>query len=287
VEEGADYSIDVLLQRLSLDNDVPWDIKEASYRALQGGSIGALFGGIHIPSIIASNTKNTYLPAFGGEASQEDTATTYLNQWPSLEKSGDKGYTGNGYGTEHSDGSIAAGTGTVALGKKITDNWYGIDTEGDPTHEGAGENLKSPNTFNQFNTYGDALRENLGPAYQSHKAEYDDILNQAKEHGVEITFRKGTLAYEPSLTAGRPGRLILDPDASVGALRHEFKHLLDDAAMGHPGFQIMADRDAFWELERRGYMEELNLARQLKDTKAEELILHEMQERMKEIFGRE
>jgi hypothetical protein len=56
VEEGADYSIDVLLQRLILDNDVPWDIKEASYRALQGGSISALFGGVHIPSIIASNT---------------------------------------------------------------------------------------------------------------------------------------------------------------------------------------------------------------------------------------
>jgi hypothetical protein len=153
--------------------------------------------------------------------------------------------------------------------------------------EGAGKSLKSPDSLNQFNTYGDALRENLGPAYQSHKAEYDDILNQAKEYGVEVTFRKGTLAYEPSLTAGKPGRLILDPDASIGALRHEFKHLLDDATMGHPGFQIMANRDAFWELERRGYMEELNLARQIKDTKAEQLILQEMQERMNEIFGGE
>ena len=153
--------------------------------------------------------------------------------------------------------------------------------------EGAGESLKAADSFYQFNTYGDALRESLGPAYQSHKAEYDDILRQAKEYGVEVTFRKGILAYEPSLTAGKPGRLILDPDASIGALRHEFKHLLDDADMGHPGFQIMANRDQFWEIERRGYMEELGLARQIKDARAEKLILQEMQERKKEIFGGE
>ena len=142
-------------------------------------------------------------------------------------------------------------------------------------------------TPKQLNTYGDALRERLGPAYKSHKNEYDSILRQAEEYGVAVVFREGTLAYEPSLNAGKPGRFIIDPEVSIGALRHEFKHLLDDAERGYLGFRLMADSNIFWELEYRGYMEELQLAREIGDSKAEKLILEEMQARKKEIFGGE
>jgi WXG100 family type VII secretion target len=135
-----------------------------------------------------------------------------------------------------------------------------------------------------LNTYGDALREVLGPGRLSHSDEWASTLTRAQEMGVEVATREGVLAYEPAF--GKPGRLLLDPDASIGALRHEFRHALDDAAMGHPGFRIMADSDAFWRLEYRGYMEEIRLAREIQAYDAARSIVKEMRARRLEILGR-
>ena len=85
---------------------------------------------------------------------------------------------------------------------------------------------------------------------------------------------------------GRPGKLIIDPEASIGALRHEYRHMLDDFELQHPGMRIIADGDKFWELEFRGYMEELNLARSIKDYEAGSFIISEMRQRRLEILGR-
>ena len=43
-ENVAQYGVDVVLQRLILNNDVPFDIKEAINQGLQGGFMGGLFG---------------------------------------------------------------------------------------------------------------------------------------------------------------------------------------------------------------------------------------------------
>lgn len=85
---------------------------------------------------------------------------------------------------------------------------------------------------------------------------------------------------------GRPGRLIIDPEASIGALRHEYRHMLDDFELQHPGMRIIADSDKFWKIEFRGYMEELNLARNIKDYDACSFIISEMRQRRLEILGR-
>ena len=138
----------------------------------------------------------------------------------------------------------------------------------------------------RLNTYGDAIRNRLGPASKSHPEELDSILNHAKELNVRVEFRPGTLAYEPSLSSGKPGRLILDPEASIGAVRHEYRHMLDDMEMGYPGFKLIADSEAFWKLEFRGYMEEIRIARQLRDYDAGRFILQEMRARRMEILGR-
>ena len=138
----------------------------------------------------------------------------------------------------------------------------------------------------RLNTYGDAIRNRLGPASKSHPEELDSILNHAKELNVRVEFRPGTLAYEPSLSSGKPGRLILDPEASIGAVRHEYRHMLDDMEMRYPGFKLIADSEAFWKLEFRGYMEEIRIARQLRDYDAGRFILQEMRARRMEILGR-
>jgi hypothetical protein len=60
-------------------------------------------------------------------------------------------------------------------------------------------------------------------------------MAKAKDMGVSVVSRPGTMAFEPAF--GQPGRLLLYPDASIGALRHEFQHVVDDAALGIPGFE--------------------------------------------------
>ena len=118
----------------------------------------------------------------------------------------------------------------------------------------------------------------------SHPEEYNAILNHAKEIGAKVEFRPGTLAYD--MEFGKPGKLILDPDASIGALRHEYTHMLDDLAAGHPGMRIIADSETFWKFEYRGYMQEINLAREIKDYDSARFILNEMRARRMEILGK-
>jgi hypothetical protein len=62
--------------------------------------------------------------------------------------------------------------------------------------------------------------------------------------------------------------------------------MLDDFDLGHPGLRVIADSDLFWRLEYRGYMEEIKLAREIRDYDAGRLILQEMRARRKEILGR-
>jgi hypothetical protein len=73
----------------------------------------------------------------------------------------------------------------------------------------------------------------LGSARLSHPEEYAQIINELKAAGVEIDYRAGSLAYSPA--KGGPGKMVLDPDASIGALRHEYQHFLDIQAAEFPG----------------------------------------------------
>jgi hypothetical protein len=139
---------------------------------------------------------------------------------------------------------------------------------------------------NALRTFGDHLRPVLGPARLSHADEMTSILGQAEAMGIGVRYQPGRLAYEPALRSGSPGTLVLDADASIGALRHEWRHALDDAAMGHPGFRLMADSDAFWRLEFRGYMEEIAIARQTRYFDIGRQITGEMRARRLEILGR-
>jgi len=121
----------------------------------------------------------------------------------------------------------------------------------------------------QFLSEGDQLFGTLGPARLNHRAEYDAILSELRENGVEVTFREGALAYGPAPSAGRVGNMVLDPDASISAIRHEFNHFLDDKALGYPGFAHYAQNPKLWiATERRSYLGEILLARQVGDKTA-------------------
>ncbi|MDW7996011.1 MAG: hypothetical protein RMI91_15295, partial [Gemmatales bacterium] len=111
----------------------------------------------------------------------------------------------------------------------------------------------APRTSGIFASDVDPLRERIGPAYRSHPDEYDNILRQLREAGVDIDFRPGNLAYSPD--RGGVGRIILDPEASMRAVRHEFRHFLDNQQAGFPSFAYYYNNGReFARLEARGYL---------------------------------
>ena len=109
----------------------------------------------------------------------------------------------------------------------------------------------------------DPIHNLFGPGRLSHPQEWENTLARLQNEGVEIIHRAGAMAYGPSPASGKPGQLLLDPDASVGALRHEARHYADDKALGFPGAIRYYQEPALrWQTEYNAYMEEVGLARQ-------------------------
>jgi hypothetical protein len=79
----------------------------------------------------------------------------------------------------------------------------------------------------------DPLRA-FGSASETHPAELRAAMTRLDAAGVEVDMRPDTMSYSPSAVAGQPGRLILDPEASYGAVLHEMSHFADDEAAGIP-----------------------------------------------------
>ena len=143
----------------------------------------------------------------------------------------------------------------------------------------------APNRNSLLLANADLLKSRIGPAYASHPAEYASILKQLGDADVEIALRLGSLAY--STSRGGPVRTILDSEASLGAMRHEFRHFLDIQNAGFPGIgPYITNPKAFAHLEVRGYMEEVRLARELGHTDLVPQIIQQMRERVKELLGK-
>ena len=105
-----------------------------------------------------------------------------------------------------------------------------------------------------------------------------------------MIFRNGQNGYAPGLSPGKAGQVILDPDASIGAVRHEYQHFLDDEAAGRPGYNSYFDENsnpmARWRFEIRGYRIELKLAKQLGNKNVRRQLLENARAEKKAILGR-
>lgn len=111
-----------------------------------------------------------------------------------------------------------------------------------------------------LNTKDDPIRDHLGAGIVSHPQEVKKILESWDAKGVEYSYRSGVMAYTPGLSAGEKGRVVIDPDASIGAWRHENRHVLDDEANGWPGFRYYNTKAKMIRYEHRGYAEEIAIA---------------------------
>ena len=80
----------------------------------------------------------------------------------------------------------------------------------------------------------DPMRDALGSGRISDPDEWDPILQQLEDSGVEIKYRDRDMAYAPGLEEGDPGQIIIDPDAFLSALKHGYQHFLDAQAEGFP-----------------------------------------------------
>jgi len=100
-----------------------------------------------------------------------------------------------------------------------------------------------------------------------------------------VEFRAGTLAFSP--TRGAPGKVILDPNASISAVRHEAGHFFDDIGLGSPGMgYYMQNPSVRWASEYSSYMREIRAARLIGERDAARALLWDARAEKTAIFGR-
>lgn len=127
----------------------------------------------------------------------------------------------------------------------------------------------------------DPIRDVIGSGKYSHPDEWNMLLSNLKKAGVEVRMTPGRSAMSYFPKRGQPGQLILDPDASISALRHEYGHYLDDFKLGYPGLgYYMNNPTAQWTLEFNSYIGEIKFARELGDkTAAKQLLINARKEK--------
>ncbi|WP_339312279.1 MULTISPECIES: WXG100 family type VII secretion target [Paenibacillus] len=107
----------------------------------------------------------------------------------------------------------------------------------------------------------DPLKEVLGPGRESHPEKWKEIIDNLESNGVEVIHRGEDMAYSPK--KGGPGQLIINEDASIGALLHEYTHYLDDMNKGFPGMSYHFQTMNRVKMELNAYMREIKIADEL------------------------
>ncbi|MBC2311079.1 T7SS effector LXG polymorphic toxin [Listeria booriae] len=111
-----------------------------------------------------------------------------------------------------------------------------------------------------FNKNADPFYDLYGSGLVSHPKEWTAIINDLEKKGISISYRDGVMAYAPNPKGGVAGRVIIDKNASLSALKHEYQHALDDINGGFPGMQIQFQTKARLKMEFDAYMQEIHWA---------------------------
>lgn len=136
-----------------------------------------------------------------------------------------------------------------------------------------------------FHADADPLRV-LGPAFETHPAELEATMTRLDHAGVEVDMRPGSMSYSPSATDGQPGRLILDPEASYGAVLHEMSHFSDDEAAGYPGLRHWLEDPAVTVAgESRAYQAEIDYANSIGEARIASQLEELKTQRISELLG--
>jgi hypothetical protein len=94
------------------------------------------------------------------------------------------------------------------------------------------------------------------------------------------------MSYSPSAVAGAPGRLILDPEASYGAVLHEMSHFADDKAAGYPGLRYWLEDPAVTVAgESRAYQAEIDYANSIDEAGIANQLEELKRQRISQLLG--
>lgn len=139
-----------------------------------------------------------------------------------------------------------------------------------------------------FYCYGDYLRDVMGSAKDNNVEEFQRIKKEIEEAGGKLILLKNNTKMVTNVQKGEPAIVEVDENISIGGLMHEYRHFKDDLEAGCPGFaHYLKNPDAFFEYERRGYEEELEIARKNGYNDIVKKIENEIEKRRKEIYGKE
>lgn len=115
---------------------------------------------------------------------------------------------------------------------------------------------------NKFHTLHDPMFEVTGAAEISHPEEIKALEEHIASLGATLV-RPDTeeLNYQPGLTSGEAGRVVISKNASYSAWLHEVKHLDDDYADGYLGMRVFANPQKCIQREKDAYEIEIQLAK--------------------------
>ncbi len=118
-----------------------------------------------------------------------------------------------------------------------------------------------------FKSESDPLLRSMGDAKISHPEEYTAIMNDLRNHKVDVIFNENAIAFGPNIGGGTIGNQIHLPEQfSISALRHEYGHFLDHKSLGYPKFIDYMKNPSFRvQSERRQYLQEIRSAKDIND----------------------
>lgn len=127
------------------------------------------------------------------------------------------------------------------------------------------EIIEQGKKITHFDTPDDPIRDILGPGIDSNPEEWNRIIKELENSGVEIIYREGAMGYGPHPSInGKPGQFLIDPNASISALEHEYLHFKQAESEGFPNMQGSFESSAARiEKETASYAIEIQRAQDL------------------------
>lgn len=133
-------------------------------------------------------------------------------------------------------------------------------------------------------TRSDPMVEIMGPAVENNIEELQEILTELEKMGVEVEYRENVYAYEVK-ERGVPGKIIIDPNASLSAWLHEYQHAKDECAVGWNGLRIYKNPNKRYRREQRAYQVEMELAKKMNNDKMIGRLERLLEEERRRIYG--
>ena len=140
----------------------------------------------------------------------------------------------------------------------------------------------------KFRSKADPMFEVTGSAYESNPEEIEKFKKEIIDNGCEfVESESERLAYAPGRRLGEPGQVIVSRNASYSAWCHEIQHMRDDKNSGWQCARLIWDNDSRYEMEKKAYKIEMNLAKQLGRDDIVKRLQENLEEERRLIYGEE